>query len=62
MSLGRFSPKAREVPQETKERVWREYGLLVVDVDKETLTWDQREMLRHIGFKLFGPRRQVTRA
>ncbi|TAI67603.1 hypothetical protein [Bradyrhizobium sp. Leo170] len=57
MSFGRFAPNTRETPLETKVRVWREYGLLLVDVDKDQLTWDQREMLRAIGRKMFGPRR-----
>jgi hypothetical protein len=61
MSLGRFAPNSRETAPETKARVWREYGLLVVDVDKDQLTWDQREMLRIIGRKMFGPRRGETR-
>lgn len=61
MSLGRFAPNTRETAPETKARVWREYGLLVVDVDKDQLSWDQREMLRVIGRKMFGPRREEKR-
>lgn len=57
MSLGRFAPNTRETPLETKQRVWREYGLLLLDVDNDTMTWDQREMVRAMGRKMFGPRR-----
>ncbi len=62
MALGRMVANACETPLETKERVWRLYGKLVIDVDKDQLTWDQREMLRAIGTKMFGPRRQENKA
>ncbi|MCK1577835.1 hypothetical protein [Bradyrhizobium sp. 174] len=61
MSLGKFAPNTRETAPETKQRVWKEYGVLVVDVDRDQLSWDQREMLRVIGRKMFGPRRGEQR-
>ena len=58
MSLGRFIPNSRETALETKGRAWREHNMLVINVESDQLTWDQREMLRVIGRKMFGPRRQ----
>ncbi|MCC7253829.1 hypothetical protein [Hyphomicrobium sp.] len=58
-ALARLLPRAREPAEETKQRAWREYGLLVVDVETANLTWDAREYLRVIGAKLYGPRRRA---
>ncbi len=54
--LSRFLPNTRETAEETKRRVWQQYGMLVVDPEKDQLTWDAREFLKSIGAKLYGPR------
>lgn len=57
MSLARYLPHTRESAEEVKKRAWREYGMLVVNVDHPNLKWDDREMLKQVGAKLYGPRR-----
>lgn len=59
MSLARYLPHTRETADETKARAWREYGVLVVDVESAPLAWDNRELLKAIGEKLYGPRREA---
>lgn len=58
MTLSRFLPRTRETAEETKQRAWREYGMLVVSVDDAPLSWDARAYLQQIGAKLYGPRRK----
>jgi hypothetical protein len=60
MSLSRYLPNTREPVEDTKRRAWREHGMLVVNVESDQLSWDQREILRQVGMKLFGPRQQKT--
>ncbi len=55
--LGRYLPNTRETAEETKRRVWRDHGMLVVDPERDPLTWDAREFLKAIGARLYGPRR-----
>lgn len=56
MSLGRFAPKAREVPDETKEFYWRNHGYAVVSIDDPLLPWDLREMLARFMTRRHGVR------
>lgn len=53
-----YFPRTKESPEETKRRAWREYGMLVVNVDTDFLTWEAREYLKAIGAKLYGPRKE----
>lgn len=62
MSLGRFLPNTRETAEEVKARVWKEHGMLVVDVEKVPATWDVREMLKQLGERLYGQRRPRSAA
>ncbi len=39
-----------------RKRGWLDQGILVVSENDYRLTWDQREMLRQIGRKLYGQR------
>lgn len=36
---------------------WRNTGILAVRVDDKRLAWPERELLRQIGERLYGPRR-----
>ncbi len=56
MSLGRFLPGTRETAEETKRRVWRQHGILVVDLEKIPVSWDDKELLIRIGTRLYGPK------
>ncbi len=35
---------------------WHDEGLLAVSVDDHRLTWPERELVRQLGEKLYGPR------
>ena len=56
----RFHPKGyggqRRSPDEVKRDGWREQGLLAVSVDDQRLTWPERELVEHLGTRLYGPR------
>ena len=59
MSLSRYLPQTRESAEETKKRAFREYGMLVAAVDDPRLDWVQRETLKQVGAKLYGPTRRA---
>jgi hypothetical protein len=42
-----------------KRRAFHDHGILVVDVDDPALmlSWDQREILRQVGERLYGQRK-----
>ena len=60
MSGMRFTPKGyggqRRSPDEVKRDGWREQGLLAVSLEDQRLTWPERELVRQLGEKLYGPR------
>lgn len=41
-----------------KRQGWREQRVLVVSAEDERLTWSERELVRQLGEKLYGGRRQ----
>jgi len=49
----------RRSPEEIKREGWREQGFLVVDEQDARLSWPDREMVRQLGEKLYGARKQV---
>ncbi len=59
----RWYPKGyggeRRDPDQVKRDGWQEHGLLAVSVDDHRLTWPEREMVRQLGDKLYGPRMQA---
>ena len=46
----------RRDPEQVKRDGWQEQGLLAVAVDDHRLTWPERELVRQLGEKLYGPR------
>ena len=48
----------RRSPEEIKREGWREQGFLVVDEQDARLSWPDREMVRQLGEKLYGARKQ----
>lgn len=58
MALSRYLPHTRETAEETKRRAFREYGMLVASLDDPRLDWVQRETLKQVGAKLYGPGRR----
>lgn len=46
----------------TKVYGWNQHGILVVSEKDDRLTWPERELIRQLGEKLYGPeRREVYR-
>jgi hypothetical protein len=58
--LGRH--QARPIDVEAEKRVgWRTHGILVVAERDLRLTWPERELVRHLGARLYGPRSEGDR-
>ena len=57
-NLGRHQP-TRIDPEAEKRVGWREHGILVVAVADPRLTWPERELVRQIGARLYGRRREA---
>ena len=55
----RWHPKGyggkRRDPEQVKRDCWREQRLLAVSLDDERLTWPERELVRQLGERLYGP-------
>jgi hypothetical protein len=47
----------RRPPDEVKRDGWQEQGLLAVSIDDERLSWPERELVKQLGEKLYGKRR-----
>lgn len=45
----------RRDPDQVKRDGWKEQGLLAVSLDDDRLTWPERELVRQLGEKLYGP-------
>ena len=43
-------------PEQVKRDGWQEQGVLAVSADDDRLTWPERELVRQLGEKLYGPR------
>lgn len=56
----RWHPKGysgtRRDPEQVKRDGWQEQGLLAVSADDHRLTWSERQLVRQLGEKLYGPR------
>jgi hypothetical protein len=48
----------RRPPEVVRRDGWLEQGVLVIGIDDRRLTWPERELLRQLGTRLFGPRPQ----
>ncbi|PLL13907.1 hypothetical protein C0V75_00140 [Tabrizicola sp. TH137] len=46
----------RRDPDRVKQDGWHDHGLLAVSIDDPRLTWPERELVRQLGEKLYGPR------
>ena len=56
--LGLHQPKRIDAEAE-KRAGWREHGILVVPEHDPRLTWPQRELVRQLGARLYGRRREA---
>lgn len=61
MTLGKFCPKARELPHETKEFYWRNHGFVAISIDDPKMPWDLREMLSRFMTREHGVRISALR-
>lgn len=56
----KYFPKGFGGERRDAERVkrdgWQERGVLVIAEDDQRLTWPERELIRQLGQKLYGPR------
>jgi hypothetical protein len=50
----------RRDPEQVKREGWREQGLLAIAADDARLTWPEREFVRQLGEKLYGPRSRLS--
>ena len=46
----------RRDAEQVKREGWFEQGVLAVSLDDHRLTWPERELVRQLGEKLYGPR------
>lgn len=51
----------RRTPEDVKRDGWVEQGLLAVNVEDYRLTWPERELVKQLGEKLYGPRIEQRR-
>jgi len=50
------------IDSEAEKRTgWREHGILVVAEQDPRLTWPEREVVRQLGARLYGQRRDMKR-
>jgi hypothetical protein len=50
---------ARTPPDQIKRDGWRNHGVLVVSLEDQRLSWPERELLRQLGTRLYGARKEV---
>ena len=55
-ALARLQPDPRPDPEQIKREGWREQQSLVISPDDARLDWVERELLRRIGERLYGPK------
>ena len=60
----RWYPKGfggeRPSPEEFKQEGWQDQGILVVSEDDRRLNWPERELVRQLGVKLYGKRKEAV--
>jgi hypothetical protein len=56
--LGRHQPN-RIDPEAEKRTGWREHGILVVAEQDPRLAWPERALIRQLGTRLYGHRKET---
>jgi hypothetical protein len=58
----RYHPKGfggkRPDPEQIKREGWMQEGVLVVKQDDQRLNWPERELVKQLGEKLYGKRKE----
>ncbi len=49
----------RTPPEQVKRDGWHDRGILVIAENDQRLTWPERELVRQLGAKLYGKRRDA---
>ena len=49
----------RTPPEKIKQDGWRDQGVLVISATDSRLTWPERELVRQLGERLYGARKEV---
>ena len=52
----------RRSSEQIKKDGWLERGLMAVSIDDQRLTWLERELVRQLGEKLYGKRKEEKEA
>ena len=52
----------RRSSEQIKKDGWLERGLMAVSIDDQRLTWPERELVRQLGEKLYGKRKEEKEA
>lgn len=50
----------RPDPETVKRDGWQAQGILVVSPADQRLTWPERELVRQLGEKLYGKRKEIS--
>jgi hypothetical protein len=58
--LGRHQP-TRIAPEAEKRASWQQHRILVVGEEDPRLTWPERELVRQLGTRLYGQRKDLKR-
>ena len=53
---------SRRDPEDMKREGWHDQNILVVSPGDHRLTWPERELIRQLGEKLYGKRRDAEAA
>lgn len=51
---------ARRDANQVKRDGWQEQGMLAVSIEDDRLTWPEKELVRQLGDKLYGKRKEET--
>ena len=49
----------RTPPEKIKQDGWRNQGVLVISASDSRLSWPERELVRQLGEKLYGARKEA---
>tara|TARA_R110000787_G_scaffold143488_5_gene257294 strand:- start:64920 stop:65114 length:195 start_codon:yes stop_codon:yes gene_type:complete len=50
----------RRNADQVKRDGWQEQGMLAVSIEDDRLTWPEKELVRQLGDKLYGKRKEET--
>ena len=48
----------RRPPDHVKRDGWQDQGVLAVSIEDDRLTWPEKELIRQLGEKLYGKRKE----